>query len=565
MTLDVLSQDAFSSGIVRVVEGQRIPDTGVYDLVNALIEDDVGAYRRGGSAFLSTSNAGATLLGLADMHLAGGPRTIMWAGTSFYTLDGSEGPVTVFSGLGSALKSLSRPAGLGGLAGFVNVDREILIYGGTRKTADYSTGTVTVTANSNTVTGVGTAWTANVDPGMLFTSTGGFRGVVHSVDSNTQITLLDPWGGSTAAGQAYTLDRVRVLTYSGFGIKLDPNSPVYISSVGNSRRLLIGCGNRVYFSAAGDPLSLDKTDYHELPGGSEVTGLDSIGSDAVVFTSTGTFAISNMDYDLTDDFGNPQQSMARMSANLILWGDSGVASYRSSLVVPALDDVYLVSVGAQEVPVSVNIRGLYRSYVKAGYRPGLATVYRGHYFLPIVNGTALIDTLVCRLDSSTPAWTRWDGHASSIAYAQRFGTATTSPKLLAIKSQRVLDLAGAFEPAAGNKNDADGTTHVFSLVTRDYAVSRQIANLWKYLRTRFQLTDAASDNPTLTAEYAVGPPELESWTSIGSWAEGTGEASSKLSVNKRAQSIRFRFKTSGPTAKFVLRSLELFFRQSGKQ
>jgi hypothetical protein len=67
--------------------------------------------------------------------------------------------------------------------------------------------------------------------------------------------------------------------------------------------------------------------------------------------------------------------------------------------------------------------------VKAGYQPGLATVHRGHYFLPIVNGSTWVDTLVCRLDLERSPWTRWAGHAAGTAYAVRVGATTRSPKL----------------------------------------------------------------------------------------------------------------------------------------
>jgi hypothetical protein len=89
--------------------------------------------------------------------------------------------------------------------------------------------------------------------------------------------------------------------------------------------------------------------------------------------------------------------------------------------------------------------------------------------------------------------------------------------------------------------------------------------MWREVRARFELTDAASDNPTLTAEYAVGPVAGESWTSAGSWAEGTGEAPTRLAVGKSAQSIRFRLRSSGACASLAVRSLEVFFRGSRRR
>jgi hypothetical protein len=87
---------------------------------------------------------------------------------------------------------------------------------------DYSTGTISFTLGSRTVTGSGTAWLANISSGMYIfantsdTSRGNFTntliGVVKSVDSNTQLTLLDP-SPYTSTGQAYLATSIRGLQY----------------------------------------------------------------------------------------------------------------------------------------------------------------------------------------------------------------------------------------------------------------------------------------------------------------------------------------------------------------
>jgi hypothetical protein len=80
--------------------------------------------------------------------------------------------------------------------------------------ANYTTGTLSVTRGSATVTGAGTSWTANVEPGMfLFANTDDpytsvLLGVVLSVDTNTQITLqtVSPY---TSTAKTYTLQSLR--------------------------------------------------------------------------------------------------------------------------------------------------------------------------------------------------------------------------------------------------------------------------------------------------------------------------------------------------------------------
>ncbi|HEY0213941.1 MAG TPA: hypothetical protein VGC40_10205 [Paenirhodobacter sp.] len=67
----------------------------------------------------------------------------------------------------------------------------------------YSTGTVTVTGDIATVTGVGTFWTiADLQEGDMFQCRGLVVPIL-SVDSDTQITLATAWPGVNAAGASY--------------------------------------------------------------------------------------------------------------------------------------------------------------------------------------------------------------------------------------------------------------------------------------------------------------------------------------------------------------------------
>jgi len=84
--------------------------------------------------------------------------------------------------------------------------------GGTK--ANYSTGTITLTRGSAAVTGTGTAFLANVTPGMFLFSntsnpyTNAYIGIVQSVNSDTSITLtaVSPYA---ATAQPYTLQSLR--------------------------------------------------------------------------------------------------------------------------------------------------------------------------------------------------------------------------------------------------------------------------------------------------------------------------------------------------------------------
>jgi hypothetical protein len=73
----------------------------------------------------------------------------------------------------------------------------------------YATGTVTVTNNSTTVTGSGTAWVGNVDAGEGFRGPNGDLIEIASVNSDTSLTLARAYVGTTQSGQAYSIIPVR--------------------------------------------------------------------------------------------------------------------------------------------------------------------------------------------------------------------------------------------------------------------------------------------------------------------------------------------------------------------
>lgn len=69
----------------------------------------------------------------------------------------------------------------------------------------YSAGTVAVTANSATVTGTGTAFSANARTGDAFRGPDGRWYEVTNVASSTVISIKPNYQGSTASGQAYAV------------------------------------------------------------------------------------------------------------------------------------------------------------------------------------------------------------------------------------------------------------------------------------------------------------------------------------------------------------------------
>lgn len=69
-------------------------------------------------------------------------------------------------------------------------------------------GTASVEVGTKAVTGVGTSWLANVEPGDQFFGADGRMMPVDTVNSDTSITLLENWPGANQAAGKYTIYRV---------------------------------------------------------------------------------------------------------------------------------------------------------------------------------------------------------------------------------------------------------------------------------------------------------------------------------------------------------------------
>ncbi len=127
--------------------------------------------------------------------------------------------------------------------------------------ADYTAGTVSVSANGTVLTGVGTAWkTAGFKDGDWFIANG-WVNVVASVASNTSLTLAQPWRGGALSGAAYRL------RYMSDGSRASAQARQLIDLLGGSGNLealagLVSAADRLsYFTGAGTAALTPLTPY----------------------------------------------------------------------------------------------------------------------------------------------------------------------------------------------------------------------------------------------------------------------------------------------------------------
>ncbi len=371
-----------------------------------------------------------------------------------------------------------------------------------------------------------------------------------------------------------------------------------------ANRVLGASGTRVNFSnvpqigdGKGGELGILKwgaTDYHELPGGVNIIGMEGWRNSCVVFTTEGIWVIGGLQHDLTDAEGNIQQTLDRYSGTAILWGDAGVAAWEGGLVVPCRDTVRLMELGVSSeraapfVPIGGAIESVYQAYVGAGRRPGPAAVFRGHYFLPILelDTLNLIDVFVCALNGRDQegrrvyAWSHLAGYGGQVSMFSSTQEAANE-FIAATPAGRVLNTASYFAPSATTAKDADGSDYPFSITYRDIATGNLRPNLVTKARLRYRMSAPLSSRLRMSfgqtlyggAEWGEFDWGEADWNSpTGPFTTLSGEAPPDPAatspypwrVGKKVRFARVKVELVGPANALSLRSLELFVRADGK-
>jgi hypothetical protein len=562
MALVKAAQTDFSAGMFRTATGD-IPDRGFYDSTNMLTAADGSLFRRPGTTYLSTANFGSKLTWMWNGRLENQnpDTTVVMNGANMGVMNNTTGaivntgaPMTTIPGRGVVINGvLYIPTGNSATG---------IAYGGSAQAAyTYTTGTVAVTNGLTNVTGTGTSWSGIDSYGALIRIGGTGSWYSLHVNSNTSLGMVVPWQGATGSGLTYELRNYAPANfYSGS----------HFATIGN--RLVMSVGHQVYFSAVNDPGTVGAFDYHELD--ETVKGLQRLRDDMLVFTDSGMWSISNLALDLTDAYGNPQQSLTKINGNLVLWDDNGIAEYEGTIIVPGVDDIWMIDSVSAPRSIGWQITSLIKSYSQS-YRLGVATVYAGHYFLPVIDYAGnSVDMLVCRLDRpvGTPRgtafpWTRWNGIGAQFSAVATQAQAIGSPRLLgagATTTSRVF-LSGdaGLQESPTNTTDADGSSIVWTLQTRDYPTDGLAKSLLKKLRLRY--VSSGSVSAQCTTDYSVSGVSLPA--TQGGGADATGTASHVYSTGSgvsKPSGRHMRFFLFG-VARTTIRAVEAFVRPKGRQ
>ncbi|OLP44748.1 gp53-like domain-containing protein [Rhizobium oryziradicis] len=150
--------------------------------------------------------------------------------------------------------------------------------------SDYTAGTVTIAANGTAVSGSGTAWlAAGFAEGDVLIANGYF-GLVGSVQSNTALTLAQPWRGGALNGAGYRL------RYQGDGSRISAQARALVELLGGSGnlealgKLTAGANQLPYFTGAGQMALTGLTPFARtlLDDADQATARQTLGAQAAL-------------------------------------------------------------------------------------------------------------------------------------------------------------------------------------------------------------------------------------------------------------------------------------------
>jgi hypothetical protein len=573
-------QGDFSAGSFPSFPRDEIPESGIEDALNCLVDDGGLPYLRGGSAFLTSAVTAATGTGgrwIYDGNFATGQRTIVLTDVSGNTglYDTATPLLNVNVAASYAAIRGRKAAQLGSMIWLPGG----IAYGGQPGGGwAIAGGTIAFTQGSTTITGTGTTWTdpLGTAPGLILVSAAtGIQVVIASRTDGTHLEMTEPWTDASVSGLAYTVNNIATFFTPPTGAQYQSLDGFYVlGAVGD--RLLAAAGgsvtgaaakvpqNRVYMSDRRRPRLVQNTNYWDLPRGATVVGIEAYRDTAVILASQGIWAIYNVSLDLTDAAGNPQQRLEQVTRDLIPWYWSGTASYGAGLIIPCVDGVYSFNPTTGPSEIGKPIKPLYLSYVQAGYIPGHAQFVNGHYVLPIMDGSGVpVDVLTCRLSPTRQGiagqWTRQ-------AAPMRFTSMSVKPITgglselhgLYPSTARSVKCAWWDPPTASPIVDYDASNPQPTITTREFRLN-SVKNFLSYVKARYEL---AGTGVSLSAAAGVDGAGTTALTGTG--AAGTIANPKVWQVGKRGYGIRLVLTTAGQVSKFALHSLEAFLRPSGR-
>lgn len=261
---------------------------------------------------------------------------------------------------------------------------------------------------------------------------------------------------------------------------------------------------RIFFSGAADPTSWDTTNSWQSVL-APITGLASLPNALLVFQEKQTSRIRGYTPPSASSAGDfivddPLFKIGCTDAR-------SIAVDGASCVFANPRGIFLTdgTLKPEDLTASIGLKR-YWTTLLAAYDGSTWTLsagmIRNYYMITVMNGSSFVDALMIDVPnrrgwrlSNLPAVMFAD--AVTIGEELYFGMRTAA---------RVGKLSGIFSPAAGNKNDANGTA-VTPVIETPFFRDRGGFKRWTAFYLGYDMRDAASDDPMLTMSYITNPED----------------------------------------------------------
>jgi len=476
----------------------------------------------------------------------------------------------------------------------------------------YTTGTVSVTNSSATVTGSGTSWTGNVSAGDKF-------GVgstdpneittwytIQSVDSDTQITLASNYQGPTASGQSYCIRKlytgdednlfyaeimtdlfiatnyvnpIKKWTGSGTMTDLGGNPPRAKFIRKYKDYLVLGyvfSGTTVYpqrvqWSDTGNPeeWSTGNAGYQDLLEGVDwITGLEILGDRLIVFKErsiysgylVGTSEIFNFDLKVSG-IGTPAPaSIGNVGDELIFLGWDNIYAFNGITIEdigePIKDELFSTmnseKIGNCHALIieELDEYHLFVPSVDSTY-PDTEWVYNYIRKAWYRNSRKNITRAGYYQKQSSATWDTLSGtwDSQTARWDDRVYGALSPTNLLGDSSGYVYEWDYTVNDEAGVAIDGWFTTKDFTM--NDFVRRKYWARLDVYGAGNSVVVDYSTD-------------EGNTWTNLGTLTLTAEMNWHKLDFRITSEKIRFRFRNNNSGETFKIRMLTLYWNWAGR-
>lgn len=358
-------------------------------------------------------------------------------------------------------------------------------------------------------------------------------------------------------------------TYNGTAISTLATAPTGRYGAVYKDRTVLACGTAqptyAYFSGAGDPTSWDTTNSF-VSASFPITAVTALRNAVLLFSNERVERIrGSTPPPGTDMVQEPLFEPGCIDARSVVTIDDAVLFANTT-------GVYITDGAA---PFDLTKAGGMQRYwrdMMASYAASTWTVaagkHRRRYLISVMNGATFVDAFL--IDPETRQWLR----LSNLKARMFWDSMGAAPETYAAcrATDRVLSMSSMWSPAAGVKNDADGTavTPVWESAFFKPKIGKQS---WKRLYVDYDVRDAATDNPLLTASY-ITSPELTSYTNVtkldgttaDTFAETTAYTRARRFLNVTAEGLGFKIVQTNASATTKIHGLsaELHPREASR-